>query len=184
MLRNESHSKWLILAALLGAIGCAKTPEAARVDQEPVIRARFEELQKALKEHDPERLNLLLAIESQANAQGIAYSLRRAFTRADEKTIERYRKELGISLEDMTRFNGPMFFKTRPFLAKYGEVADGKFERVSIQGDNATLYYRDEEGEQEKLLLVHENGEWKFWLPMPPLRPAEEDGEKDKKEKR
>lgn len=184
MRRYKRQLMWLPLAFLLGAAGCGKAPEAAPADEEPAVRARFEELQKALKEHDPEQLNLLLSIESQANAQGVAHALRSSFARADEKALERYRKELDISREDMARLNGPMFFKTRPFLEKYKEARDGKYERASIQGDNATLYYRDEEGEREKLLLVRENGEWKFWLTMPSLLFAEEDKDKDKKAKR
>jgi hypothetical protein len=183
MRRNKRHLRWLILAVLLGTIGCAKTPEAVPVDQEPAVRARFEELQRALKERDTEGLTRLLAMQSQADAQGVARFVRLSFARADDKTREHYRKELGISPDEMMRFNGPMFFKTQPFLKRYKEVIDGKIERISIQGDNATLYYRDEEGEQEKLLLVREEGEWKFWLPMPPVRPAEEGKEKDKKEK-
>ena len=181
--RYKRQLQYLLLTALLGAIGCAKTPEAAPVDEEPAVRARFEELQKALKERDPERLNRLLAIESQANAHFVAHTLRSAFARADEKTLERYRKELGISLEDMTRFNGPMFLKTRPFLAEYARLSDAMLERVSIQGENATVSCRNEEGELEKLFLIRQDGEWKFQLPMPPLRLAEGAKGKDKKTK-
>jgi hypothetical protein len=167
---------------LVGAAGCAKTPEAAPVDEEPAVRARFEELQEALKGSDPERVNQLLTIESQADAQGVARFVRAKFAQADDETRKRYRADLDITPDEMMRFNGPLFFKTRPFRERYKEIRDGKFERASIQGDNAKLYYRDDEGEQEKLILIRENGEWRFWLKMPSLH-LEEGKDKDRKAK-
>jgi hypothetical protein len=170
---------WLLLACLLGASGCARTPEQPAVDEEPRVRARFEELQQALKERDPEQINRLLAIPSQADAQGVARHYRFEFSRADDKGRAAYTEELGITLDDMRRFNGPMVFKTKPFLARYRDIRDGMFERASVLGDNATVDFRTEDGERDRLSLVQENGEWRFLLTMPPVISVSGDKKQD-----
>jgi hypothetical protein len=37
---------------------------------------------------------------------------------------------------------------------------------VDIQGDNATVYYLEWDGDKEKAIFVRQQGEWKAWLTM------------------
>ena len=62
---------------------------------------------------------------------------------------------------------GKEFLKTKRFHGKYDELPDSKIEKVTVQGDQATIAYVELDGDKEKLILVREQGEWKVSIPMP-----------------
>jgi hypothetical protein len=37
---------------------------------------------------------------------------------------------------------------------------------VDIPGENATVYFLDEEGDKEKAIFLRQDGQWKTWLTM------------------
>jgi hypothetical protein len=167
MRRHRLGLRWLGMALLVGASGCAKPAEAPPVDEGAAVRARFEEFQKTLGEHDADRLWAMLSRQSRDEAERAARVLRAEYEKADAKKRAEQEKTLGLSGAELAKLTGRDFLKTRRFEAKYKEAREGKFERVSAQGDTATVYFVDDEGDREKILLLREEGQWQLWLKMP-----------------
>jgi hypothetical protein len=130
----------LSLLFLLGA-GCTTTPPVEGKDEQPV-REAFTAFQEALKGHDGDKLWSLIDAESQAGA-------------------ERAGKALSQSAKDFLKSD--QFCGQKPF----NEVPEGKIEKVSVQGDKATVSYVEPDGDHEKLKMVREGGQWKVSAPMP-----------------
>lgn len=166
MCRHKRHFKWLYLLLLVG--GCARSETPPAGDDEGLrVRARFETFQKTLQSGDVETLWAMLSKQSQNEADRAARTLRADYEKADVPAQAAQEKELGLAGADLASLTGRGFLKTRRFQAKYEEARQGKFDGVSAQGDTATVYFFDDEGDREKLLLVREDGQWKFWLKMP-----------------
>jgi hypothetical protein len=127
---------------LLQGAGCTPTPPAAEGKDEKPVREAFTAFQEALKAHDGDKLWNLIDAESQAGA-------------------ERSGKALNLSGKDFLKSD--QFCGQKPL----NEVPDGKFKKVSIQGDKATVNYVEADGDEEKLKLVREGGQWKVSAPMP-----------------
>ncbi len=182
MCRLKRHLKWFYLLLLVGVCGCAPPAEPkANDDEGQRVRSRFEAFRKALSETDVETLWAMLSKQSQGDADRAARTLRAEYEKADAKTRADREKELGLSAAELAALTGRGFLKTRPFLAKYEEARQGKFDHVSAQGDTATVYYFDDEGDREKLLLVREDGQWLFWLKMPAVRHQAEEAKDEKR---
>jgi hypothetical protein len=166
------------LLLLVSACGCTKTPTVLappHSDDEPQLRARFDQFQKALREQDSERLWTMLSSQTQADAERVARSLHVEYEKADAATKAQLVKELGLPDAKLAQLTGRDLVKTKPFQKRYEEVREGKYEKASVQGDNATVHFRDEEGDQEKLILLREEGQWKLWLKIPtPQRTSDE----------
>jgi hypothetical protein len=143
------------------------TPTPLTRDDEPEIRARFTEFQKALEGNDAERLWAMLSSQARADAERAARSLRAEYEKTDAATKAKLVKELGLPDADLAQLTGRDLVKTKPFQKRYEEVRKGKYEKASVQSDNATVHFRDEEGDQEKLILLREEGQWKLWLKIP-----------------
>jgi hypothetical protein len=77
---------------------------------------------------------------------------------------------LGLPGAELTGLTGKGFLKTKRFQRKYHELPDSTIEKVTVQGNNATAYYLEPDGDKEKLLLVRQEGQWKVWLAMPKVR--------------
>jgi len=154
------------------AVGCAKpsasTP-AAKGDEEQV-RQVFVSLQEALKAKEADKLWAMLDTESQSDADRAAKSVQDAYTKATPEAKAEQEKALGVSGNELTAMNGKAFLKTKRFLGKYDEVADSKIDKVTIQGDTATVNYIESDGDKVKLNLVRQGGQWKVSLPMPPAK--------------
>jgi hypothetical protein len=169
-----------LLLLLATACGCTKPPAAPPPgDEEPRIRARFEEFRDALQARDAERLWAMLSRQSQADAERAARTLRTEHDKADPQSKAEQEKELGLSAADLSKLTGRDLMRTRPFQERYEEARDGKFERASVKDDNATVYFRDDEGDREKLIMLREGEQWKLWLKVPTLRRAAEKGAKE-----
>jgi hypothetical protein len=137
------------------------------VNEEGVVRERFAQLQAALKKPDVDKLWLLLSRRSQGDADKAAKTIRAASAEANRKAKAEQEKVWGLKAAELAELTGKDYLKTTRFVKKYAEVTDGNIDRVEVQGDSATVHYRDPEGEDEKVLFVREDGQWKAWLGIP-----------------
>jgi hypothetical protein len=136
------HSPLLLPLLLLFAMGCTPaTPTAEGKDEKPV-RDAFTAFQAALKTHDGDKLWELIDADSQAGA-------------------ERAGKTVNLS--------GKEFVKSDHFCGQkpWNEVPEGQIKKVSIQGGKATVSYDEPDGDEEKLKMVREGGQWKVSAPIP-----------------
>jgi hypothetical protein len=49
-------------------------------------------------------------------------------------------------------------FLRKRFQTKYHEPLDSTIEQVAVQGDNATIYYLEPDGDNEKLIFIRQEG--------------------------
>jgi hypothetical protein len=157
----------LILLGSLAA-GCTKpaASNAPKGEDEPV-RQTFAALQAALKAKDADKLWALLDSESQADAERAAKAVQEAYTKAPPEAKTEQEKALGLPGAERSGLTGKGFLKTKRFLGKYDEVSESKIDKVTVQGDSATVNYTEPDGDKEKLSLVRQSGQWKVSLPMP-----------------
>jgi hypothetical protein len=132
----------LALPLLCVGAGCTSTPPPAEGKDEKPVREAFTAFQEALKAHNGDKLWDLIDADSRAGA-------------------ERAGKALNLSGKD--------FLKSDHFCGQkpMDEVPEGKIEKVSVQGDKATVGYVEPDGDHEKLKMVREGGQWKVSAPMP-----------------
>jgi hypothetical protein len=157
----------LILLSSLVA-GCAKpAASTAAKGEDESVRQTFTALQAALKGKDADQVWDLLDTESQADAERAAKAVQEAYTKASPEAKAEQEKALGLPGAELGALAGKGFLKTKRFLGKYDEVSESKVEKVTVQGDTATVNYTEPDGDKEKLSLVRQGGRWKVSLPMP-----------------
>ena len=131
------------------------------------MREQFAELQSALKNRDTDKLWTLLDSKSRADAERAAKDIQTAHAKATTEEKTRQEEALGLTAAELAGLTGKGFLKTKRFQKKYHELPDGKIEKIVIQGDSATVYYIEADGDKEKAILVRQDGRWKVWLTMP-----------------
>src|SRR5205823_652580 len=142
----------IISLILLGSLtaGCNKPPSAstaaAKGEEEPA-RQTFVALQAALKAKDADQLWAMLDTESQADAERAAKVVQEAYTKATPDAKAEQEKALGLSGAELGALTGKGFLKTKRFLGKYDEVIDSKIDKVTVQGDTATVNYIESDGD-------------------------------------
>jgi hypothetical protein len=90
-----------------------------------------------------------------------------AYEKASSGEKAKQAEAVGLAGEEVAGLTGPVFLRTRGFRGKYDELAGGKITKVTAQGDTATVYWDDAEGDHEKTLFLREGGRWKAWLAVP-----------------
>lgn len=156
-----------MLALLMFLPGCAGPGVSSHSGEEEKVRQAFAAFQQALKAGDANKLWSLLDAESQADADRVAQTIRDAFARAGPAGQADFEKRLGLPGADLASLNGEGYLKTRRFLGKYDELAQGKVTQVTVQGEQATVNYVEPDGDKERLTLVRQGGQWKLSVPMP-----------------
>jgi hypothetical protein len=158
----------LLLAVV---VGCNKTadhsPAGGASPEEAQVREKYKDLQAALKAQDADKLWDLLSKKSQAEAEQSAKDVRAAYEQAGPEEKARQEKSLGLGGAELGKLAGPGFLKTKRFVRKYDEVPESPAERVTVERDNATVYFTEPDGDKEKIIFVREDGQWKAWLKMP-----------------
>lgn len=149
--------------------GCTKGPETHRkgASAEPEVRAAFAQLQAHIQAHHADKLWAMLSRKSHADAEAVAKKLRDAYEKGglgDKKKLE---ETLGLSSMELAKVTGLGFLASKRFRDRYGEIAQSKVAKVTTEVDTATVYWDDPDGEREKTLFLHEDGQWKAWLTMP-----------------
>ena len=160
---------WAGLLLMVSAGGCAnpQTTEAPPADPDASVRQRFAELQAVLKSGDADKLWELLADRSRADAERVAKDIQQTYAKAGPEAKAKQEKELGLPGTELAGLTGKGTLKTKLFRKRYDEVPDSKIEKVEVHGDNATLYYLEPDGENEKLIFLRQEGQWKVWLTVP-----------------
>jgi hypothetical protein len=134
------------------------------------VRERFAEVQAAIKAKDADKLWGLLSGKSRADAEKEAKAVRAAYEKADAEGKAKQEKELGLPGAELATLTGVGFLKTKTFRDKRDEVADGIVTRVTAQGDSATVYFDEPDGDHEKLVFLREDGQWKAWMTIPKFK--------------
>ncbi len=129
-----------VVCLLILALGCAP-PQSVGGQDEKEITETFAAFQGALKKRDADKLWELFDVESQVAA-------------------ERAGKVIKLS--------GMDFLKSDSFYQDpYNEIAESKLNRVAVEGDKATAFYTEDDGDKKQLRFVREGGKWKVSGPMP-----------------
>ncbi len=160
----------LLSLVLIG--GCTPPPTTATrpaADDERAVRATFAELQAAVAKQDTVKIWALMDSKSRADAERAAQAVQAAYTKANAEEKAGQEKNLGLTGTEQASLTGPGVLKTKRFQHKYHELPDSKIEKVTVQGDNATVHYLEPEGDKEKLIFVRQEGQWKAWLAVPKL---------------
>jgi hypothetical protein len=158
---------WAVLLCTAAAFGCSKTSERPAIDEEGAVRKQFAELQTALRMRDAEKLWMLLDSRSHADAERAAKAARTAYADAKPEEKADREKALGLTGAELAGLTGKGYLKTKRFQDRYQEVPDSKIDKVVVQGDSATVHYLEPDGENEKAILVRQDGQWKVWLTIP-----------------
>jgi hypothetical protein len=134
------------------------------------VRERFTAIQAAIKARQTDKLWDLLSSKSRVDADKEAKGIRTACEQASPEEKASQQKDLGLAEKDLLNLTGKGFLGTKRFLRKYDDVAGGTVDRVTAQGDSATVYFTDTDNEKEKMVFLREEGQWKAWLSMPRAR--------------
>jgi hypothetical protein len=154
----------LFCAALAG---CQKPAATSAGDQEKAIRETVAEFQAALKARDGEKLWSLLDHDSQADAERAAKAARESYAKADAAQKAEQEKNLGLPGADLASLTGVGYLKTELFRENYDELADSTIDKVTPQGDEATVAYTEPDLDKKKLTLARQDGRWKLSLQIP-----------------
>jgi hypothetical protein len=153
------------VVALLG--GCFNPAAPTSPTEEDRVRESFTTFQVALKDRDADRLWALLDAESQADADRAAQAEKAVYEKASAVGKAKQEKELGLSGAELAALTGRGFLKTNRFHGKYDEVPDGKLDKITVQGNSATVHYTESDGDKKTQALVRQEGQWKVTVPMP-----------------
>jgi hypothetical protein len=150
-------------ARLFLGLAVLALPTAARADaDEDAVREAFTAFQAAIKAGDPEKIWPLLDSTTQAAAERSAKILRENYGKAGDKEKAELEKTTGLSADELGKLAGKTYVKSKRFLAKHEEVPGSKITKVMVQGDKATVFYTEADGDKEKLPLVRQGGKWKL----------------------
>jgi hypothetical protein len=165
---NGRAKRLLGMTLLLVSAGCTNTvtSRSAANDEGPV-RETFAAFQAALTARDAEQLWALLDSDSRADAERAAKTIQAMYAKASAEDKADQEKALGLPGAELAGLTGQGFLKTKRFHGKYDEVSDSKIDKITVQGDSATVAYTEADGDREKLTLVRQAGQWKVSAPMP-----------------
>jgi hypothetical protein len=164
----------LLGAVLVGCNGSPAAPEPPAQKAEPnaeeVVRARFKELQTAVHAKDADKVWGMLCKKAKAEAEQAAAEYRADHDQAGPKEKAAHEKALGLSGADIAKLTGPGMLKTKRFLRKYQELYESVVEKVTVQGDTATVYWVEPDEDHEKTIFLREDGRWQAWLWVPKFK--------------
>jgi hypothetical protein len=164
--REAWHALPIILMGL--ALGCQNNPQTAPSNKgEDQAREAFTDFQVALKARDADKLWALLDTQSQEDAERVAKVIKEAYTKSGAEEKAHQEEALGLTDTELSSLSGRGFLKTKRFQGKYEELRDSKIDKITVQGDTATVMYIEPDGDRERLTLVRQDGRWKLTVPMP-----------------
>jgi hypothetical protein len=142
---------------LLAALGLA-----VRAGEEDSVREAFTAFQNAVKAGDPDKIWATLDKGSRDSAEETAKTLKDAYENANAKDKARLEKQFGLTAAEMEKLTGKIYLKSKRFLGKYDEVPGSTIEKITVEGDKATVAYKEADGDKEKMALVKQDGKWKI----------------------
>ena len=166
-MRPSTVRVWLTVILLTaGVTGFFEMPRLRAADKDDVTEA-FKAFQAALKAKDAAKVYGLLDSASQKAADRSAGLIRAAYAKASDDQKAKMEKALGLAGAELAKLTGEGFLKTKRFQGKYDEVPGSKVEKVTVQGNRATVFYIEPDQDHEKLQLNKQQGKWKVSAPMP-----------------
>jgi hypothetical protein len=157
----------ILRIALALLLAWAVRPALGLAADEDDVRAAFKDFQQALKAGDPEKIWPLMDKSSQDEAEKNAKTLRDGYDKSDAKKKADIEKAMGLSADEMAKLTGKLYTKSKRFLGKkpYDEIPTSKIDperKVTINGDKATLFYIEADGDKVEIGLVRQDRKWKF----------------------
>jgi hypothetical protein len=150
------------------AIGCSQqsSKPAAGGDAQAQVKAAFEDVQKALLAKDTDKIWGLLDDDSHKHTDRVAKEWQAKWMADyDMADADKVQKEIGLSPDELANLTGKTFVKTKGFLTgPIDELAKGKFDKATVTGDSATVYYTEPDDDKEKRTMTRVNGQWKIRL--------------------
>jgi hypothetical protein len=171
MRSNPGWLRW-ISVCLFALTAMAGVSAALPVgdDAEAKVRAKFKDMQAAVKSRDPEKIWALLNDKSKTTAEKFVKDVQAAHAKAGAKDKTEMEDALGLKGEEIAKLTAMGYLKTKRFQKKYEEMPDSKVEKVVVQGDNATVHFLEPDGDKEKLIFVRQDGQWNAWLGIPKIK--------------
>jgi hypothetical protein len=155
--------------ALYAAVSLAAillVASAVQADDDQDVKSAFQAFQGALKLADCDKLWSLLDTKALEEADTYAKTVQAAYGKSNDDERAKLEKALGLSADEMSKLTGKLYVKSKPFRNKYREVPGSKIDKVSVEGDRATVNYTEEDNDKEKLELVRQDGKWKLSIPV------------------
>ena len=143
-----------LMAAFLPAATCF-------AGEEDKVREAFKSFQERVKAKDTARLWDVLDSSSRQAADKTAKTYKDAYARAKGEKKKELEKNLGLTADQLANLTGKAFLRSNKYYGKYHEVPGSTIEKVTIDDKKATVFYKEEDGDKEKLSLVNEDGKWK-----------------------
>jgi hypothetical protein len=148
--------------ALLALSTALMVIPAVRAADEDDVKAAFTAFQAAIKSGDHGKLWAIVDATTQAEADKYAAKVQASYAKSGDDEKAKLEKAFGLSADEMSKITGKLILKSKPFLGKYREVPGSKIDKVTFEGDKATVHYTEEDGDKEKLPLVKQDGKWKL----------------------
>src|SRR5579871_1300294 len=136
-------------------------PTICRAADEDQVRQAFQGFQAAVKTRDADKLWDLLDKQNRAAVDAAAKEIQTSYQKANDTAKLKLEKALGLTREELAGLTGKLFLKSNKYFGKYHEVPTSKIEKVTVQGDKATVSYTEEDGDKVKLEFAREDGKWK-----------------------
>src|SRR5260370_3049182 len=146
MHRDEYRLGCVALLSFALCAGCTKPTGQRSTDSEKSVRDTVVAFQAALKARDAEKLWSLMDSDSQADAERAAKSVHEAYAKASAEQKAEYEKTLGVPAAALAALTGRGFLNTKRFHGKYDELPDSTIDKITIQGDTATVAYTEADG--------------------------------------
>ena len=154
MLRRVLAVSVMCLVPLAAIAPCS----AAEEDQ---VKEAFTSFQTAVKAKDADKLWDLLDSASRDAAGKAAKTYNDAYAKAKDDKKKELEKNLGLTAAELTGLTPKTFLKSNKYYGKYHEVQGSTIEKIAVAGDKATVFYKEEDGDKEKLGFVKQDGKWK-----------------------
>lgn len=139
-------------------------------DAEADVRAKFGELQSAVKKNDTDKIWALLSDKSKATAEKTVKDIQAAHAKAGAKDKGDIEAALGLSAAEIAKLTAQGYLKTKRFRTKYDELPESKIEKVVVQKEDATVHFLEPDGDKERLIYLRQDGQWKAWLGIPKIK--------------
>ena len=166
----------LLVGLALAAAGCSsakkkKSLEAVKAE----VAESFTKLKEAIadmREGHTEKLWMILAEESLAEADKRAKSFRAEFAKLDKEEQQEQARQWGATADQIReRLNGQGYLGIRheEIYKRYWMMVGAPVEDITPKGDEATVYYSPDDSDRDKksVTFVREDGEWKVVLHVP-----------------
>jgi hypothetical protein len=129
--------------------------------EEDKVKEVFKAFQDAVKAKDADKLWDLLDTSSREAAEKTAKTFKDAYAKAKDDKKKELEKNLGLTADELAGLTGKTFLKSARYHGKYHEVPGSTVEKVAVEDKKATVFYKEEDGDKEKLGLVNQDGKWK-----------------------